>query len=60
MQFKHATRTMFVLAVLIKSSIAQEVIVHADVSQTLEQRWNWANGQSKQTRFQKGFWIGYS
>lgn len=58
MQFKHVTRTIFVLAVLIKASIAQEVIVQADVSQALEQRWNWASGQSKQVRFQKGFWIG--
>jgi hypothetical protein len=48
------------LAALTQLAAAQEVVRHPDAAQPLPQRWTWAVAQSRQSRFENGYWIGYS
>ena len=60
MQRQIITRLMLLLAAIAQLLFAQEIVKHSDSTQTLTQRWDWAKAQANQTKYKKGFWIGYS
>jgi HEAT repeat protein len=60
MRTKFPFKIVLLLAAFAQLAAAQEVVHHPDSSQSLSQRWAWAVEQSRQPRFKKGCWIGYS
>ena len=60
MQHKIIARLVLALAAISQLLYAQEIVRHPDSTQSLNQRWEWAKAQATQTKFKKGYWIGYS
>ena len=60
MRTKCTFRIVLWLAAFAQLAAAQEVVFHPDSTQSLSRRWEWAKTQASQTRFGKGYWIGYS
>lgn len=54
-----AAAILFIL-ILSKLSFSQSVIKHPNPTATLDQRWEWALKESKDSKFKEGCWIGYS
>ncbi len=60
MQRQIIARLVLLLAAISQLLYAQEIVRHSDSTQSLGQRWEWAKTQANQTKFKKGYWIGYS
>lgn len=54
---------VFIIAIILSfsiSSFSQTIIKHPNPTATLDQRWEWAMKQAKDSKFKEGCWIGYS
>jgi tetratricopeptide (TPR) repeat protein len=60
MKPRPAYKIILALVALSGASIAQQVVYYADSTQALNKRWAWAMEQAGQSRFNNGYWVGYS
>jgi len=51
---------IFCAIIFVSTVVGDQVVHHSDYNASLKDKWDWAQKQSAQKQYRKGFWIGYS
>jgi len=51
---------IFCAIMFVSTVVGDQVVHHSDYNASLKDKWDWAQKQSEQKQYRKGFWIGYS